>query len=301
MVSLLNYLFEYQLAANLFLKRIFMFTLYDLTAASIKPKLYSIGAELWNDPHISTEMLKFHLSPDTDAASYRPEKISAICSYIPEYLGLRKGSAIVDLGCGPGLYCNLLSKADYNVRGIDRSDNSIRYAKEHSEGAVYTKMSYLEPFGDNEYDLALMVSKDYGVLKPDDRRLLLKNIHTSLKEKGFFAFDIPSFTAYESELRDSKPVWYASASGFYRPHENFVLENRFFYPEAYVHCDKIAVFDSVVSTYIIWQHYFSVEAITRELEENGFKIKAVMASLWGDEFSPESDTIALICQKQILA
>ncbi len=44
-----------------------------------KPKVFEPGEPLfWNDPHISGEMLKAHLDPNTDAASRRPEMIARL-------------------------------------------------------------------------------------------------------------------------------------------------------------------------------------------------------------------------------
>ena len=59
-----------------------MFTFDDLLDVTRRPEPYEPGEELWNDPHISKMMLEAHLSPETDAASYRPEKIHAICEYL---------------------------------------------------------------------------------------------------------------------------------------------------------------------------------------------------------------------------
>ena len=35
---------------------------------------------------------------------------------------------ILDLGCGPGLYAELLAKKGHSITGVDFSENSIQYA-----------------------------------------------------------------------------------------------------------------------------------------------------------------------------
>ena len=138
-----------------------MFEFKDLLSVGHRPEPYTPGAELWNDAHISKEMLSLHLSPDTDAASYRPKTISAICEYLVKAMHLRPKDAVLDLGCGPGLYCRQLFQYGLTVTGIDRSENSIRYAKEKDGDTEYILADYLKPFGSEIFDAVIMVSQDY--------------------------------------------------------------------------------------------------------------------------------------------
>ena len=77
--------------------------LVQLAALQEKPELFAAGEPLfWDNPHISQQMLRAHFDPHTDAASYRPEKIEATVGWLVEQLGLWEGTAVLDLGCGPG-------------------------------------------------------------------------------------------------------------------------------------------------------------------------------------------------------
>ncbi|MDD3654780.1 MAG: class I SAM-dependent methyltransferase [Desulfotomaculaceae bacterium] len=276
-----------------------MFNLNDLIKADCCPAPYAPGEELWNDPHISRKMLEYHLSPDTNAASYKPEKIRSICEYLPQAMQLNKGGSIVDLGCGPGLYCSLLERKGLIATGIDRSENSIRYAKERNQGkkASFIQTNYLRPFGFEQFDAAIMISQDYGVLSPENRKVLLKNIYNALRPKGCFAFDVPSLTAFENRRKSAAPKWYASGPGFWRPHPHFVLEKSFFYPDLPALCDLFAVFDSEIKIYRIYQSFFSPEAIRTELEDGGFKVKNILSNLYGEKYIADSPLIGVICTK----
>ncbi len=55
-------------------------------------------SELWTDPHISEQMLRFHLDPSTDAASRRPEFIDASAAWIARTFELGPGRRVDDLG-----------------------------------------------------------------------------------------------------------------------------------------------------------------------------------------------------------
>lgn len=276
-----------------------MLTLDDLTSADRCPAPYEPGQELWNDPHISKSMLEAHLSPDTDAASYKPEKIQAICEYLIPTLGLESRDSIVDLGCGPGLYCSRLVQKGFFMTGIDRSENSIEYARNHNHGkhADYILASYLNPFGSNQFDAALMISQDYGVLSPENRKILLGNIRNALKPNGYFAFDVSSMTCFQNRKDGGACKWYASGAGFWRPHKHFVLEKTILYPGIPTLCDYYVVIDSDVKAYHIYQTFFSPESIRSELEENGFRVVAVLSNLRGDKFNSSSPELGIICKK----
>lgn len=276
-----------------------MFGLDDLMETDRRPIPYEPGEEMWNDSHISKMMLEAHLSSNTDAASYTPSKIRAICDYLPQRMRINKGSAIIDLGCGPGLYCSLLSQKSFNMTGIDGSENSIQYASEHREKTKtsYICGNYLNPFGDGEYDAALMISEDYGVLSPEIRKLLLKNISTALKPNGYFAFDVSSLAAFKARKENYAPKWYASDPGFWRQHRHFVLKKTFFYPDIPTLCDLYSVFDSEMKIYRVWQSFFSSDSIQSELESRGFRIDAILSNLWGGEYTDDSPAIGVICQK----
>ncbi len=264
-----------------------------------RPAPFAPGAELWNDPHISREMLKAHLSPDTDAASYKPDTIKAICAHLPRVMGLHPGAAVADLGCGPGLYMRELTGQGFSVTGVDRSENSIRYARELNEGqkAMFINASYLEPFGKSCFNAAVMISKDYGVLKPELRRRLLGNIHAALMPGGYFALDVQSLYDFAQQQKNTAPSWEATPSGFWRPHPYVALSKTYFFPELSVSCDLHAVLDEVFTVYRIWQTYFSPDTIRQDLAEGGFEVKAVWGNLMGDPLTETSPVIGILCQK----
>ncbi|MCX6057388.1 MAG: class I SAM-dependent methyltransferase [Chloroflexi bacterium] len=69
----------------------------------------------WNDPHISAQMLKVHLDPNVDAASRKPETIDRSVRWVIETLALKSNNAVLDLGCGPGLYASSFARAGLQV------------------------------------------------------------------------------------------------------------------------------------------------------------------------------------------
>lgn len=276
-----------------------MISIPSILAEMGRPAPYQGGAELWRDPHIAGEMLKCHLSPDTDAASYRPDAIRAICERLPARMGLAPGARVVDLGCGPGLYCHRLAQAGYEMVGVDWSENSLRHARALCAGqrALFRGQSYLEPFGEQEFDGALMIFQDYGVLSPESRRTFLQNVHRALRGGGVFALDVPSHAALAALRQRASSSWQANEGGFWRPHAHVVLAATHFYPDIFVACDLYAVLDDEVTVYRNWQTYFSPDSLRGELRAGGFEAQDMMSGLLGEPWREESPVLAVICTK----
>ena len=87
---------------------------------------------LWTDEHISARMLEFHLNPESDAASRRPQFITASLDWIGRRFEIGEGKSVADFGCGPGRYTTGLAARGASVTGIDFSEGSIAYAREQA-------------------------------------------------------------------------------------------------------------------------------------------------------------------------
>ncbi len=80
---------------------------------------------LWNDPHISAQMLHFHLDENVDAASRNHDFIKRSTHWITDHFSVGKRTHVCDFGCGPGLYTLGLARSGADVTGVDFSKRSI--------------------------------------------------------------------------------------------------------------------------------------------------------------------------------
>jgi len=272
----------------------------NILAFTETPNLYQPGAPLWTEPHIAEEMLKAHLYPETDAASYQPETIEAICTILPERMKLPHGARLLDLGCGPGLYCKNLAGRGFAVTGVDWSENSIWYAKQlcHGLSADFLCASYLDPMPQRNFDGAVMISQDYGVLAPQDRKKLLANIRAVLKNGGRFAFDVSSTAALEGLKQNAVQTWEAAAQGFWRAQPYLTLQKLFLFADIPASCSLYVVIDDETTVYRVWQTYFTPESIERELHENGFVVEEISADLTGGNWHADSAALGVVCRKR---
>ena len=270
---------------------------------SKKPEPFMPGEPLfWDDPHISTQMLKVHLDPNTDLASRHPETIRKTVDWIISSLGLKAGDAIIDLGCGPGLYTSRLAERGLQVSGVDYSRNSIEYARQYAREnnleIYYRYQNYLTLEDEAQYDAALLIYGDYCPLSPEQRQTLLQNVRRCLKPGGYFVLDVS--TPAHRKKYGSHNGWYAVDSGFWKPGPHLVLEEGFEYPEQSIYLDQSVVIEESgkISVYRNWFQDYNRESITAELEAGGFSVKSVWNDLTGTPFSEDTEWIGVVAQRK---
>lgn len=268
---------------------------------SERPEPYAPGdVELWTDPLVVPELLKAHLDPTTDAASRRPDTIRREVDWLVRALDLRPGSPVVDLGCGPGLYCERMARRGLTVTGIDVSSISLAHARAAADEARlpirYVQADYRALDAVEAYAAAILVYLDFGVLSNTDRRLVLRRIRRALRPGGRFAFDVVSTAA----IRGPHNRWFANrGSGFWRQTPHLVLERRIDYPDQELSLTEHAVFadEAVPTIYRIWEQRFSREALTHLLASAGFEIEHIVADLTGMPWHPGSEVLAVVARR----
>ena len=266
-----------------------------------RPAPFTPGEPLfWDDPHISSQMLKAHLNPDNDLASRRPQTIRKSVDWLIASLDLQAGDSVLDLGCGPGLYSTRLAEQGLRVTGVDYSRRSIEYAntyaQEHKLDVRYRYQDYLTLEDENLYDAALLIYGDFCPLAPEQRRKLLDNIHRALKPGGYFVLDVT--TPLHRKQHGSRNGWYAVEKGFWKPGPHLVLEEGFDYPEESIFLDQAIVMEEngKVSVYRNWFQDFTREAITAELEGGGFAVQSVWNDLIGTAFVENTEWIGIVAR-----
>jgi SAM-dependent methyltransferase len=268
-----------------------------------KPEPFTRGELLfWDDSHISSQMLKWHLDAENDVASRRPEIIEASVGWMMAELGLEPGDTVLDLGCGPGLYASRLAQRGLKVTGVDYSRRSIAFAQGFAQQngleIEYRYQNYLELADENRYDATLLIFGDFCPLSPEQRARLLQNIHRALKPSGFFVLDVTTRT--HRKKYGNQNCWYAVDSGFWKPGPHLVLEEGFDYPEQSIYLDQAIVIeeDGKISVYRNWFQDYTLETISGELEVGGFLVRSAWSDLTGKPYAENTEWIGLVTQRQ---
>lgn len=249
----------------------------DIIKSSEKPSLYAEGtAFMWDDPYISKNLLDVHLNPEIDLASRKTDSIKLTSNWIIERLPKNKKLNILDLGCGPGLYAEILTKAGHKVTGVDISQNSIHYAKESAKrnnlNIEYINENYLNlDIQDKKYDVIIMIYTDLGVLLPSNRLKLLNFIHKSLKKGGMFIFDLLKDSNLNEKI--SPKSWTAENGGFWSDKPHIALSESFLYqPQKVILSQHIILDDEeIMKIYRFWTHFFSMNDINEMLKPFQFE------------------------------
>jgi SAM-dependent methyltransferase len=270
-----------------------------------RPPLFEVGEPLfWNDPHISGQMLKAHLDPDFEAASRPPPVIDRTVNWLSARLDLQPGDRLLDLGCGPGLYCTRFAERGFQVTGVDFSRRSIDYAMAQAQAdglpieylyRDYVWMDTSEYAG--RFKAAVLIYGDICVLSDEARDRVLANVHTMLRPGGLFAFDVTTPTHHDryGAPRD----WDAGMEGFWKPGPHLVLDQLFHYPEADVYLRRSLVIEEggEVSDYRIWTHLYTAETIEPVLRRAGFELLEVWGDLAGAPYDPGSEWLGFLARK----
>lgn len=264
-------------------------------------KLYETGnANIWSSPYVREQLLKAHLNPDSDAASRRPKTIRATVDWV-----LKDQSdigSIIDLGCGPGLYTQEFARRGWTVVGVDINKSAINHAVEtaRSEGLVvqYLHQSYLDKVEAGFFDVATCIYCDFGALTLEQQRIFLFNVRNLLAPNGVLVFDV--FGAGISQTRTAGRSWEREgANGFWSEPPCYVLSECQHFEKEQVWGQKyIVIPDSgEPSTYVLWDHYFTVERLKILLSEAGFTVVETKSNLVQESNFTSSDVLFVRAQK----
>lgn len=251
----------------------------------------------WDDEHISKSMLHNHLAPESDGASRNHSFIQKSVEWIS--LLPEPGGRLLDLGCGPGIYAELLHDKGYCVTGIDFSKRSIEYAENsanHTKKDIhYIYQDYLTIQYQNEFDLSMMVYCDFGVLSPYIRKLLLDKVYDAIKPGGFFVLDVFTIRQYD-DFKDTMTVTFENA-GFWRPVPYLCIKRDKRY-DGNIYLEQYTILtENEHQTYNLWNHAFTQSELTDVLHAAGFIDVGFYADVAGSPLEQGNKTICAVCKK----
>lgn len=280
-------------------------SLIELVGRTPIPAAWSEGEKIpWNDPAFSRRMLHEHLSQAHDAASRRPTIIDQHVAWIHQHVLNHQPTAILDLGCGPGLYSNRLARLGHRCVGIDFSPASIDYARqqatsEHLACTYHHADVRVADFGEN-FGLAMFIFGEFNVFKPADARHILQKIHAALAPNGLLLLEPQSFEGVQCN-GEQPATWYTSEKGLFSDAPHLVLHEFFWDAEHHVTTERYAIVDA--QTAHVTRFAFSTQAYTDEdfgrlLTECGFGEIQFWPSLLGQADLPRQTFFGLTARKK---
>jgi len=258
--------------------------------------VYTIDS-LWTDPHRAKQMLTCHLDPDSELASRRSDQIASIVTGLDDRLGFA-GKAVTDLGCGPGLYAEPITRRGGTVTGLDFSENSLAHARKHTEAErlaiTYRQADYLKDPLPADQDIVMLIYGDLCPLSPENRHRLMQKIRKSLKPGGVFVCDIFAPVCFDRRS-ESQSIEHHPAGGFWAADDHFVLNASFLYPQMKLGLDRFRIVTAEGSHEVCnWMQYFDPDAIASEIREAGFAETGALGLYDGGAVNPEDDVYMML-------
>jgi len=190
------------------------------------PRPWRDGTQLpWNDPEFSARVLPVHLDATTHMASRSDSVVRRHVAWLRNQMLGRPTAGdrphVLDLGCGPGLYCHALARAGWQATGLDFSPAAIAHARVAAlDGDL--------PCAFLEADLTALRPGDLGDLPPVDvvtfwfgefhsfppatAATLLQVIAGTLRRDGIFVLE---YQPRESFVEESSQQWDACESSVF--------------------------------------------------------------------------------------
>ncbi|NKB65784.1 MAG: methyltransferase domain-containing protein [Candidatus Latescibacteria bacterium] len=276
----------------------------ELRKINKKPRAFEFYTSdiLWNDEHISKNMLDAHLNGNIDAASRKQVFIDASVEWIFSHFNLNKSSRICDFGCGPGLYTIQFAERGATVTGVDLSERSLQYAKGVAEekglNIDYVLQDYLHFSTDRQFDLITMIYRDFSVLSPEQRATILGTFRKLLCETGIVFLDVDSMVRY-SKASEKIGYEFHGTGGFWSPEPHYEFNASFKYPQEEVVLDKCMIIEKDREREVfMWNQCFSIETLTAEFEKAGLQIVEYYSDVTGASFKDDSPELAFVARKR---
>ncbi len=170
----------------------------------------------------------------------------------------------MDLACGTGVLCGILSRHGIRASGMDFSEGMIRIAEENYPDLHFETADMITFRPEETYDLVTCTGDALNhILEPEDIGRIFQNVSAYVKKGGYFIFDILS--EREGQEVDSIPFEYSdTVSAEFSIHRldggivnlrTKVFEN-----------GEIQFEESIV------EKIHDVQMICELLEENGFEV-----------------------------
>ena len=163
----------------------------------------------WHDSDFSERMLKVHLDQSTHMASRSREVIVShvrwLTRLLESTLGRDRGLRILDIGCGPGLYCHELARRGHSAVGFDFAPAPLRWAREtadserlecefHHLDLTRLETADIESLG--VFDAVTFWFGEFHSFPTATARRFLPQLAALLRPGGVFALEFQTFDSY---------------------------------------------------------------------------------------------------------
>lgn len=274
----------------------------DLTKYLIKPDSPKTStAAFWDDEHISKGLLEAHLNAGWDAASRKHKFIERSAEWIAKIAPPCDYPALLDLGCGPGLYAEQFFRFGYSATGIDFSKRSIDYAVNRlgqtRSHITYKYMNYLSIDYKECFNLITIIYGDYCVLSNADRKIFRDNAYKALVPGGKLILDCFTEVRFNNE-KEENSFEVCEDGGFWSETGYIAFNITGKYPKESAFLRRhVIVKETVIHCYDFFDKRFTIESLEQEIYDAGFTHAEYFSDIAGKPYSKRSETLCGVFTK----
>lgn len=210
--------------------------LWRIYYRSERPRPWVDGCNLpWDDPEFSQRMLEQHLDESHGAATRVERERLIQIDWLWSQMGLKPGSRLLDITCGPGLYAVEFATRGCQVTGIDFSPASLAYARQLAKKRdVAERCNFLEqdlrttPLPEGPFDGALFIYGQLAVFPRQVAQHLLAQLAASLEPGAGLCVELLDQSRVD---KDESNWWYTDDQGLWGDAPFLHLGERFWNEE----------------------------------------------------------------------
>ena len=211
----------------------------------------------------------------------------AFLDFLTAYLGDR-GSAVLDLGCGPGDYVDALTRSGYRAVGIDSSHGMIAKAQAHKQG-IFHKLSFTE-IGklDGGFDCIYCVGNSLSYLSQETRGAFLKDVQQLLDPSGVFILQVVNWHKLAQARSSDFPIKSLSEGRTFHRHYEWISRRKVIFHT------EIQKEGEVQNSWADSLYPIYLEEISNDLKAAGLRRSAQLGDYQGAAFVPLSSPAMIL-------
>lgn len=216
------------------------------------------------------------------------DEVDILYKSIQDIVLQKKPKTLIDIGCGQGEFCKIISKNNIKTLGVDLSKKQIELASKKDIDVKCIDIKDIK----SKYDCATAVFDVINYLSPDYIKSFLKYSYDLLNKDGYFIFDINSLYGFDVVAQGSLNLDIKEEDKFIAI--DAIFEDNILYTDITLFSKNNKCYNKENGT--IKQYFYPPNDLKKICELVGFKVERIEEFQLHKEFEAD-DKYIFICKK----